>query len=147
METEGVLISLPLFRIGFSTQSVYETHESSDCDTKKIKYTADSLLRRYSANCEVSKWTDYGKRYCVKNVRILSYSGPYSPSFGPNTERCSVSFRIQSECGKIRTRITPNTDTFYSVGYINFSIVKFGFPDKILRNQYCNAARGWNFWV
>ena len=23
--------------------------------------------------------------------------------------------RIQSECGKIRTRITPNTDTFYAV--------------------------------
>ena len=30
-------------------------------------------------------------------------------------ERCSVSLRIQSKCGKIWTRITPNTDTFYSV--------------------------------
>ena len=27
----------------------------------------------------------------------------------------SVSLRIQSECGKMRTRITPNTDTFYEV--------------------------------
>ena len=27
----------------------------------------------------------------------------------------SVSLRIQSKCGKIRTRITPNTDTFYAV--------------------------------
>ena len=26
-----------------------------------------------------------------------------------------VSFRIQSECGKMRTRITPNTDTFHAV--------------------------------
>ena len=26
-----------------------------------------------------------------------------------------VSLRIQSECGKIRTRITPNTDTFHGV--------------------------------
>ena len=26
-----------------------------------------------------------------------------------------VCLRIQSECGKIRTRITPNTDTFYEV--------------------------------
>ena len=26
-----------------------------------------------------------------------------------------VSLRIQSECGKIRTRITPNTDTFHTV--------------------------------
>ena len=29
--------------------------------------------------------------------------------------RYFVSLRIQSECGKIRTRITPNTDTFYAV--------------------------------
>ena len=32
-----------------------------------------------------------------------------------NTERCSVFLCIQSECGKIRTRTTPNTDTFYAV--------------------------------
>ena len=31
-----------------------------------------------------------------------------------NTVRYSVSLRIQSECGKIRTRTTPNTDTFYA---------------------------------
>ena len=27
----------------------------------------------------------------------------------------SISLRSQSECGKIRTRITPNTDAFYAV--------------------------------
>ena len=27
----------------------------------------------------------------------------------------SVSLGIQSKCGKMRTRITPNTDTFYAV--------------------------------
>ena len=27
----------------------------------------------------------------------------------------TISLRIQSECGKIRTRRTPNTDTFYAV--------------------------------
>ena len=51
----------------------------------------------------------------VKGVRIRSFSGPYFPAFGLNTERYSVSFRIQSEYRKIRTRITPNTDTFYAV--------------------------------
>ena len=30
-------------------------------------------------------------------------------------KRYGVSLRIQSECGKIRTRITPNTDTFHAV--------------------------------
>ena len=42
------------------------------------------------------------------------FSVPYFPAFGLNTERY-VSLRIQSECGKMRTRITPNTDTFQAV--------------------------------
>ena len=44
-------------------------------------------------------------------VRIWSYSSPHFPAFGLNTERFGVSLRIQSECGKIRTRIIPNTNT------------------------------------
>ena len=51
----------------------------------------------------------------VKSVCIWSYSGPHFPEFGLNTERYGVSLCIQSECGKMRTRITPNTDTFYAV--------------------------------
>ena len=30
-------------------------------------------------------------------------------------ERYEISLRIQSECGKIGTRITPNTDSFHAV--------------------------------
>ena len=51
----------------------------------------------------------------MKSVRIRSYSGPHFPACGLNTERYSVSFRIRSECGKMRTRITLNTVTFYAV--------------------------------
>ena len=51
----------------------------------------------------------------VKKVRIRCYSGLYFPVFGLNMERYSVSLRIQYKCGKIRTRITPNTDTFNPV--------------------------------
>ena len=47
--------------------------------------------------------------HCMKSVRIQSYSGPYFPAFRLNT------VGIQSECGKIWTRITPITDTFYAV--------------------------------
>ena len=32
-----------------------------------------------------------------------------------STESYGVSFRIQSECGKMGTRITPNPDTFRAV--------------------------------
>ena len=54
-------------------------------------------------------------KYCVKSVRIRSYSGPYFPALRLNTERDFISLHIQSKCGKIRTRITSNTDTFYAV--------------------------------
>ena len=39
--------------------------------------------------------------HCVKSVRIRSIS-PYS-------------VRMRKNAGKMRTRITPNTDTFYAV--------------------------------
>ena len=82
--------------------------------------------------------------HCVKSVRIRSYSAPYFPALGLNTERyvfspnagkygpeqlqiqtlfrqCysmvgkKVSLCIQFECGKLHTSITPNTDTFHAV--------------------------------
>ena len=43
--------------------------------------------------------------YCVKSVCIRSYSGPYFPAFGLNTEKYRVALRIQCECEKIRTKI------------------------------------------
>ena len=46
--------------------------------------------------------------HCVKSLRIQSFSDPYFP-------RHVVSLRTQSECRKIRTRKTSNTDTFYEV--------------------------------
>ena len=42
-------------------------------------------------------------------VRIRYFSATYFSAIGQNTERYSVSLRIQSEFGKIRTRKTPNT--------------------------------------
>ena len=51
--------------------------------------------------------------HCVKSIRIRSFSGPDFPAFGLNTERYRLFFRIQHECGKIRTRKTPDTDTFH----------------------------------
>ena len=66
--------------------------------------------------------------HCVKSARIRSYSGPYFPAFGMNTERYSVFLRIQFECGKTRTRITPNTDTFYAVIQSESSSRIFYFP-------------------
>ena len=43
------------------------------------------------------------------------FSDLYFPVFQQNTERCELFLSIQSKCGKIRTRKTPNTDTFHAV--------------------------------
>ena len=56
-----------------------------------------------------------GGGHCVKSVCIRSFSGTYFPASGLNTGRSSVSLRIQSECGKKRTRKTSNTDTFLAL--------------------------------
>ena len=52
----------------------------------------------------------FGQQYCLESVRIRTYSGPYFPAFGLNTERYSY-----LQMREIRARITPNTDTFYAV--------------------------------
>ena len=52
--------------------------------------------------------------HCVKSVHIRGFSGRYFPVFGLNTKRYGASLRIQFECGKKRTRKTPNTDTFHA---------------------------------
>ena len=68
-----------------------------------------------SVHRRIGIYSNTGNIHCVKSARIWSYSGPYFPAFGLNTERYFVSLRIRSKCGKIRTRITPNTDTSYAL--------------------------------
>ena len=53
--------------------------------------------------------------HCLKSVRIRSFSDPFFPASGLNKKRFGASLRIQAECGKIRTRKTPNTDIFHAV--------------------------------
>ena len=71
------------------------------------------------------------KNHCVKCFHIQNYSGPHFSRIFPHSDCISVSLCIQSECGKMRekcsispysvqmrenegkmrTRITPNTDS------------------------------------
>ena len=53
--------------------------------------------------------------HCVKSVCIRSFSDLYFSAFGLNTERYGVSHRIESKCGKIRTKKSPNTNTFHAM--------------------------------
>ena len=74
-----------------------------------------NMLQKRLLSCSFKR--SLKNKYCVKSVRIRSFSGPYFPAFELNKERYSVSLRIPSECRKIRTRKTPNRDTFHVVKY------------------------------
>ena len=78
------------------------------------------------------KWKKNEATHCVKSVRIRSFSGLYFPTFGLNAGRYSVSLRIQSECEKIRTRKTLNTDTL--------QVVTMFWTDKKIRD-YSNIQK------
>ena len=58
------------------------------------------------------------------------FSGPYFPVFALNMERYEVSLRIQSECGKIRTRKNSVS------GHFSRSVYRKAFY-RIPRDDYC----------
>ena len=62
-----------------------------------------------------NKFADIGKRYqCQVNVVCFPFQALRKVAVF-SLPGYSVSLRIQSECGKIRTRKTSNTDTFHAV--------------------------------
>ena len=73
--------------------------------------------------CHTDASTYNHSRDWFKNLSLtLRKACPYSELFWSvfsciwiDTEIYSLSLRIQSECGKIRTRATPNTDIFNTV--------------------------------
>lgn len=54
------------------------------------------------------------EEHCVKSVS--EFSGPCFTALGMNTEIYSVHFPVQSECGEIHTRKTPNRRHFLRSG-------------------------------
>ena len=62
---------------------------------------------------EIRLWDKAGRYHWVKRVHIWGSSGPYFPTIAVNK-----SLLIQAECEKIRTRKTPNADTFTQGMYL-----------------------------
>ena len=79
-----------------------------------------SKLTIYACTQKRRHWTFSPGLHCAISVGIWSYSDPYFLAFELNTEKYSASLCIQSECGKMQARITPNTNTFYTVLFVNF---------------------------
>ena len=76
----------------------------------------------------------------MKGVRIRSFSSTYFPASGLNTERYEVSFRIHLECGKKRTRETPNKDTFNAAVISRQDILNHG-EKKFVDNKHLANVR------
>ena len=83
--------------IALICKTATDPHASFENDSIDYSYQMS-----YSQSSLEMKWF-HGDQHYVKSVLIRSFSGPYFPAFGLNTERYSVSLRTQSECGKIWT--------------------------------------------
>ena len=77
-----------------------------------LKFRIPLFIFVYHICITLAIWTNLvlPKRYTAWKVSKYGFfSGPYFATFALNTERYSVSLRIQSKCGKIRT------STFHAV--------------------------------
>ena len=72
-------------------------------DDQKVIKTYDQLLIKIN----------HSAKYTLRKECL--YSEFFCSAFSDWIRRDTPCFRIQFECGKIRTRITPNMNTFYSV--------------------------------
>ena len=78
----------------------------------------------------------HGLLHCVESVRIWSFSGLYFPAVWLNAQRYFVSLRTQSEYGKMRTRKTPNTDTFYVI--LTTTVCIFNVKSRKEKKIFCH---------
>ena len=76
----------------------------------KLEETLHFLVRKFSNCVEFS-----GQYHCVKVSIFRVFLVRIFPHFGLNTKIQSVNLCIESKYGKIWTRKTKGTDTFYAV--------------------------------
>ena len=81
-------------------------HRFANCIASYTKKSGKTLQLKCQFTVKLCCSQKSFKATAVTIYYVKSFSGPYFPAFGLNTERYSVSLRNQSECGKIRTRNT-----------------------------------------
>ena len=97
---------------------------------EKLKFFLGQLIAWINETFKRNQFSNSLKIFavhCVKSVCIRSFSGPYFPTFGLNTERYRI-FPIQSEREKILTGEAPDTNTFHAFVVLVFE--KIGPTDK-----------------
>ena len=113
MNTSETLIFNPLLLSGTSSIIIFEILNRLKVLKNKSSDLSDQIvmvLLMCTILMELNCWQDY--EHCVKSAGIWSFSGPHFSAFGLITEIYRVNLSIQSECGKMRTRKTSNTNTY-----------------------------------
>ena len=101
----GYVIRMKFKKCLFYNECLFRKKGCSNFQKKfSSKSTTNSAQFSWSVFSRI--WIEYGDLLCKY---------PHFPAFGLITEIYSVNARIHSECGEIRTRKTPNTNTFYAV--------------------------------
>ena len=98
-----------------------------------------------SSYCHWKKWVLIKKLFTNaiflltlrKKCPYSEFFWPSFPTFRLNTERYSVSLSIQSECGKMRTKIISNMGAFHAVWMFYIRSVFFHRPG---RETYCDFS-------
>ena len=101
------------------------------------------MLLAYIADTFICNW---GGRIDLKPIRFSYFSGVSITAWKVSAFGV-ILIRAQSECGKIRTRITPNTDTFYAVqvrhkGRKSWTFLSFNYFCKTLYLRFLSG-----FWI
>ena len=116
--TKSVSLFGPDFRAFLLNMERYggSLHIQSKWDKMQTEYGHFSSLNIIKKYLCTKKLSPYMNRILVKifsqNISLLMINR-FGGRYFCLTERYSVSLRIQFECVNVRTRITPNTVTFY----------------------------------
>ena len=88
----------------------YYSNVTGQKETQKSNISSQRKKRLYSRKL-ISLYLSTAQKVSVFGVIF----GPYFPALAMNMERYRTALCIQSECGKIRSRKTPNKGTFHAV--------------------------------
>ena len=115
-----VLLSIPSILKKTLMSDRFSKSFSFSIDSPLFKKASEVLIFCISADSNSMYWhvpseTKLKTNTAWKVSQYRVFSGPHFPAFGLNTEVYGVNHRIQSKCGKIKTRKTPYLDTFHAV--------------------------------
>ena len=114
-DIESVFVIRPALN-GERTGLLFEISRCSRQRVFQTGYLYCSIQNQYQIRLCISIVKVHSQsNSCVNRDRIRSYSGPHFPRIFKHTLYLSVFSPNAGNLGKIGTRITPNTDTFYSV--------------------------------